>query len=81
MHFNALKKLQCNKLAHGLPKEPFNTISLCESCIFGKMPQQPFPKHRSRASTPLVLVHSDLCGPFPTPSLSGSKYFKYFINR
>ena len=80
MHFNALKTLQCNNLVHGLPKEPFKPISLCESCILGKMPQQPFPKHRSRASTPLALVHSDLCGPFPTPSLSGAKYFISFID-
>ena len=32
------------------------------------------------SSTPLHLVHNDLCGPFPVVSFSGSKYFLTFIN-
>ena len=33
-----------------------------------------------RAKHPLEIVHSDLCGPMPTPSLSGKLYFLTFID-
>ncbi len=33
-----------------------------------------------RASKPPKLIHSDLVGPLPTPSLSGSTFFVVFID-
>lgn len=34
-----------------------------------------FPKAATtRVTQPLFLIHSDLCGPLPTPALDGSKY-------
>lgn len=33
-----------------------------------------------RASKKLELIHSDLCGPFPTNSVSGSRYFIIFVD-
>ena len=80
MHFNTLKTLQCNNLVHGVPKAPFKPILFVWKLYPWQNAQQPFPKHRSRASSPLVLVHSDLCGPFLTPSLTGAKYFINFID-
>jgi hypothetical protein len=53
-------------------------------CIYylrGKQTRTPFPKAtQHRATTPLALVHSDICGPFRTPSLGGARYFISFIN-
>ena len=34
----------------------------------------------TRASKKLELIHSDLCGPFPTNSVSGSRYFIIFVD-
>src|SRR3954452_20768536 len=34
----------------------------------------------TRVTQCLELVHSDLCGPFPTPSIAGSKYFILYID-
>lgn len=34
----------------------------------------------TRASTPLELVHSDLCGPVHTNSLGGDRFFLTFID-
>ena len=47
----------------------------------GKHHQDSFEKRASwHASTPLQLVHSDLCGPFPVASFSGYMYFLTFID-
>ena len=54
---------------------------LCEGCILGKMTKIPFPKKSThRASRPLELVHSDLCGPMQVPSHGGSRYVLTFTD-
>ena len=51
----------------------------CTPCIEAKSTVLPFPqKSFSRASGPLELVHSDVCGPFSPISLGKSKYFVTF---
>ena len=81
MHLDALKTLQSHNLVDGIPKQPFQPISVCQSCLLGKMPQQRFPKSQgSRSTCILDLVHSDICGPLPTPSLTGARYFVTFID-
>ena len=65
----------------GLPKEQFTTyVDLCEGCLLGKMHHHSFPLRQSRSLFPLQLVHSDMCGPFPTPSITGSHHFISFID-
>ena len=67
-------------LVHGLPalKQVHTT---CEACILGKHQCHPIPRHSMTITTrPLELVHSDLCGPFPHPSLQGSRYILTFID-
>jgi transposase InsO family protein len=50
-------------------------------CILGKHHRDNFEKRASwHASSPLQLVHSDLCGPLSSPSFSRCKYFLTFIN-
>jgi hypothetical protein len=46
---------------------------VCSSCVLGEhIHRDSFDKHASwHASTPLTLVHSDLCGPLSYPSLYG----------
>lgn len=52
----------------------------CEACILGKHKRAPFPADTAtRATEILALVHSDLCGPFPT-SIGGKTYFLSFID-
>jgi hypothetical protein len=54
---------------------------VCVSCVLDKHHQDNFDKRASwHASTPLQLVHSDLCGPLSSPSFSGCKYFLTFID-
>ena len=53
----------------------------CESCVYGKCTRAAAPKTGgTRAKNVLDLVHTDVCGPFPVPSIGGSLYFVTFID-
>ena len=55
--------------------------SLCEGFILGKQHKEIFPSGKSiRAKAPLEIVHSDLCGPMQTPSLTRNHYMLTFID-
>ena len=54
---------------------------VCYGCVLEKHNWDSFDKHASwNNSTPLQLVHSDLCGPLPIVSFSSFKYFLTFID-
>lgn len=54
---------------------------LCEACVLGKQHRDPFAVGKSRRATqPLQLVHSDICGPMETESHGGNRYFITFID-
>jgi hypothetical protein len=56
-------------------------LAHCTSCLAGKQHRLPFPHHSTtRASQVLERVHSDICGPFRTQSMGGSKYFATLID-
>jgi hypothetical protein len=50
----------------------------CESCIKCKLVGKPFPPTTSRATDPLHLVHSDICGSLET-AIGGGRYMLLFI--
>ncbi|KAL3511541.1 hypothetical protein ACH5RR_024258 [Cinchona calisaya] len=52
----------------------------CVSCQLAKHHTLPFNKSDSVATAPFDLVHSDIWGPSPTPTIGGSKYFVIFVN-
>jgi hypothetical protein len=67
-------------MVRGLPLLP-RIQPVCEPCLMGKQHRHNIPKTRtSSSSRPLELVHSDLCGPFPKPSMTGSRYMLTFID-
>ena len=45
----------------------------CEPCLAGKASKKPFGK-ASRASTPLELIHSDICGSLNVKARHGATY-------
>ncbi|CAI7850260.1 unnamed protein product [Closterium sp. NIES-53] len=62
-------------------KEGGGQPSKCPDCTTGKLPRTSFPTSTTRASAPLKLVHTDLCGPMQTPEREkGSKYFITFLD-
>ena len=54
---------------------------VCDVFQFEKQSRLPFPKNQAwRATQKLQLIHTDICGPMRTPSLSENKYFVLFID-
>lgn len=63
---------------------PFSDINkdpiTCTTCLEGKQTRKPFKNVGTRASQPLQLIHTDLCGPMEHVSLGGMRYFITFID-
>jgi hypothetical protein len=55
-------------------------FDLCEHCIYGKHNRVRFPSGATRAKGILELIHSDVFGPVPVPSLGKSMYYVSFID-
>ena len=54
---------------------------VCSGCVLKKHHRDSFDKCSSwHTSVHLEIVHSDLCGPLPSTSFSGFKYFLTFID-
>ena len=64
-----------------LPCSKFSSSShKCTACYLGKFHRLSLPMTNHRSSAPLDLIHSDVWGPAPLISSSGSKYFVIFID-
>ncbi|KAD1131218.1 hypothetical protein E3N88_43246 [Mikania micrantha] len=57
-----------------------NIDSVCDSCVLGKHARKSFSKSTWRATKPLEMVHSDICGPMKTPTINGNRYVITFID-
>ncbi|KAE8711604.1 Detected protein of confused Function [Hibiscus syriacus] len=56
-------------------------VGLCEDCIFGKQKKVSFAKiGKTPKAERLELVHTDVSGSSPVPSLAGSLYYVTFID-
>ncbi|KAL0320216.1 UNVERIFIED_CONTAM: Retrovirus-related Pol polyprotein from transposon TNT 1-94 [Sesamum radiatum] len=81
LNFEGLKMLGEKNMVRGLPKIN-HPNQLCEVCLLGKHARKSFPNESlSRATKPLQLVHTDVCGPFNPQSFGGkftSNEFKAF---
>lgn len=52
----------------------------CEICVRAKHSKKPFKSSERHSDKPLQLIHMDVCGPLPEPSLGGHRYFVTFID-
>jgi hypothetical protein len=55
-------------------------FDFCEHCIYGKYNRVRFPSGAKREKGILELIHSDVFGPVPVPSLGKSVYYVSFID-
>src|SRR5690606_11315604 len=51
----------------------------CQPCTLAKHTHKRPSPSQSRANQKFETIHSDICCPFPVPSLGGSRYFIFFI--
>jgi transposase InsO family protein len=80
LNYKSLLFMSQHPIALGLPKLSPPTDP-CPTCALGKQTRDRAPKRSpNRSSVPLGLIHSDLCGPLPQPSLSGAKYVLTFTD-
>ena len=57
----------------------FSDFQVCIECIKGKEPNMR-KNDTNRSSDVLELIHTDICGRFPTPSWNGQQSFITFID-
>lgn len=77
----SLKDMSHRDLVKGLKVLRSAELSFCEGCVEGKMHRRPFQSvGEIRSTRKLQCVHSDVCGPMPTESVGGRKYFVTFID-
>jgi hypothetical protein len=80
LNYRSLHHLSRTNMVFGMPVLPRVTPP-CQACILGKHHRSVIPKKSLTPTTrPLELIHSDLCGPLPTASLTGSRYILTFID-
>ncbi|CAH9087614.1 unnamed protein product, partial [Cuscuta europaea] len=73
---NRVERLVSDGTLNSIDFSDFNT---CIECIKGKQTKIK-KKGAYRAMDVLELIHTDICGPFPTPSWNGQQYFVSFID-
>ncbi|KAI5317551.1 hypothetical protein L3X38_037258 [Prunus dulcis] len=80
LNFASMKKMRQKEMVVGLLVLT-EMKEVCEGCVSGKHHREKFDKEVAwRASCPLELVHTDLCGPMQNESIGGNRYFITFID-
>ncbi|KAJ7958815.1 Retrovirus-related Pol polyprotein from transposon TNT 1-94 [Quillaja saponaria] len=74
-----LKNLGEKKMVSGLPFID-HPNQLCEAWLLGKHARKSFPKEATRATEPLQLIHTYVCGPIKLYSFGKNYYFLLFID-
>ena len=82
--YDAILKLKSMSTGIAVPditiKEQSKKLSSCGPCMAGRQTRNPRPAKTDYTDIPLFRVYADLCGPFPSESLAGSKYFFLLVD-
>ena len=73
---NKIERLMSNGILDSID---FTSFDVCVECIKGKQTKSK-KLGAYRATDVLELIHTDICGPFHTPSWNGQQYFISFID-
>jgi hypothetical protein len=68
------------KVIIGLPELKVDHEGMYNGCAQGKNIKNPFPKRDNKEERVLDLIHSDVCGPMSSSSISGYVYYVSFID-
>jgi hypothetical protein len=79
-HVNYKALPYVSNVVTGLPKFKVDHEGVCKGCAQGKNIKNPFPKSDNKTEGILELIHSYVCGPMPSTSLSGYAYHVSFID-
>ena len=62
------------KAVTGSPELKVDQEGISNGCAQGKNIKNPFPKRDNKTEGVLEVIHSDVCGPMPSSSISGLRY-------
>ena len=68
------------EMTTGMPESSTESSGVCRGCALGKYTKTAFPSSDSRSEGVLQLIHSDLCDPMSSTSLTGYDYYITFID-
>src|SRR3984885_12010336 len=66
------------KMVEGMVIKSRTEVGVCEACLEGKQHRQPSHQPATRATEPLELIHSDLCGQIDPTTFGGTNYYLLF---
>jgi hypothetical protein len=78
LHHGALRVLR--EMVMGVPDFSSEHHEFCKGCALGKYTKTYFSSSDSREAGIIDLIHSDVCGPMSSASLTGSLYYVVFID-
>ena len=78
VHYRALPF--ASKAVESIPEIQGKHDGVYKGCAKGKNTKKTFPSSESKAKGILEIIHSDVCSPTSSNSLSGYAYYVYFIN-
>ena len=78
VHYRALPI--ASKVVEGLPEIQAKHDGAYKGCAKGKNTKKRFPSSESKSKGILEIIHSDVCSPMSSSSLSGYVYYVSFID-
>ena len=78
LHHSALRMLR--DMTTSFPDSSTEQSGVCRGCALGKCTKTVFPSNDTRSEGLLDLIHSNLCGPMSSASLTGFEYYITFID-
>ena len=69
-----------SKAVEGIPEIQEKHEGVCKGCAKGKNTKKTFPSSERKEKGILEIIHSDVCGPMSSSSLSGYVYYVSFID-
>jgi hypothetical protein len=77
LHHGALRILR--EIVIGVPEFSIEHREVCKGCALRKYTKTAFPSSDNRVAGILDVIHTDVCGPMSSASLSGFLYYVTFI--
>jgi hypothetical protein len=78
LHYKSLPSVR--KMVTGIPEIQAKPDDVCKGCAQGKNVKHSFPRRDNKAKRVSDIVHSNVCEPISTNSLSGYAYCVSFID-
>lgn len=83
-HVSATNMLKLKSMSEGLNLKDHDIKNfeklICETCLKSKQTRKPFKEIRQRATRPLEIIHTDVCGPIEPTTWDGKKYVITFLD-